>query len=149
RWRASGGRTAAPETPTTRSPAPTAKAISVVSALRHTMRCGWGAGGVPYTRAQRVWGNRGRLPPPPPGRPKAVAAGRRPFETIGEGAKGRRPSTNRGRREVPNISVGLGRDRSPTLRGCRLGGAVTRPQAVGHEALGRQGAAARDDPVAH
>src|SRR6185503_18183177 len=48
RSRAASGRRAVPGTPTTRSPAPTEKAISVVSAVRQTMRCGKSTPVLPY-----------------------------------------------------------------------------------------------------
>src|SRR5262245_11380388 len=60
RSRASGGRVATPETPTTRSPAPSAKAISVVSALRQTIRDGWAVGAVPYTGSAQACGGERR-----------------------------------------------------------------------------------------
>ena len=56
-----------PGTPTTRSPAPTANAISVVSEVRQTTRRGYGAGGVPYTWAsyhQAPHGRSGRTAGP-------------------------------------------------------------------------------------
>src|SRR5215470_3501545 len=48
RSRAASGRRAVPGTPTTRSPAPTMNAISVVSAVRQTMRWGNSTGLLPY-----------------------------------------------------------------------------------------------------
>src|SRR5262247_915667 len=48
RSRAASGRRAVPGTPTTRSPAPTMNAISVVSVVRQTMRCGNSTGLLPY-----------------------------------------------------------------------------------------------------
>src|SRR5262249_19835227 len=48
RSRAASGRRAVPGTPTTRSPAPTMNAISVVSAVRQTMRWGNWTGLLPY-----------------------------------------------------------------------------------------------------
>src|SRR5207249_10857332 len=48
RSRAAAGRRAVPGTPTTRSPAPTMNAISVVSAVRQTMRRGNSTGLLPY-----------------------------------------------------------------------------------------------------
>src|SRR5262245_45916244 len=48
RSRAASGRRATPGTPTTRSPAPTMNAISVVSAVRQTMRRGNSTGLLPY-----------------------------------------------------------------------------------------------------
>src|SRR6267142_2109041 len=49
RSRTASGRRAVPGTPTTRSPAPSVKAISAVSAVRQTMRCGKSTPVLPYT----------------------------------------------------------------------------------------------------
>src|SRR5262245_37657594 len=49
--RTASGRWAVPGTPTTRSPAPTRYAISAVSEVRQTMRCGKSTAVLPYTLA--------------------------------------------------------------------------------------------------
>ena len=54
RSRAASGRRAVPGTPTTRSPAPTTKAISAVSAVRHTTRWGKSIALLPYTGCPRL-----------------------------------------------------------------------------------------------